>query len=139
MTPLRHVPRPAGALPPGSERALRQGCTCPPFENHFGRGTETFGAPTYLVRDTCPVHGDGDGATPRALEPTDVGTYTAPLPTPRAKRVIAQPQAKRDATAPKPEKLCAKCGQPAARKPGARGPRPPVCWGGCATTTGGGR
>lgn len=59
MTALRCAPLPAGCrLTPGSASAVHRGCSCPPVENHFGKGYETAGAPTFLIRSNCPLHGE---------------------------------------------------------------------------------
>jgi hypothetical protein len=41
---------------PGSEEAQAQGCTCPVWDNHYGRGY--MGQPNVFVRvEGCPLHG----------------------------------------------------------------------------------
>lgn len=56
MTPLHYTSLAPGVVHPGSTEAQREGCTCPTTENHFGRGYDTVGAATWLIRSDCPVH-----------------------------------------------------------------------------------
>lgn len=43
---------------PGSKKAISQGCTCPTWDNHHGRG---YGADWtkygWIISEDCPVHG----------------------------------------------------------------------------------
>lgn len=47
--------------PPGSDEAVRIGCTCPQMDNAYGRGymggvTDTDGNTVYVMAGDCPVH-----------------------------------------------------------------------------------
>lgn len=45
-------------LLPGSEAALREGCTCPVIDNHYGRGVDRGNGKTDYWRSAdCPLHG----------------------------------------------------------------------------------
>lgn len=39
---------------PGSEEAVKAGCTCPIIDNHYGAG---FGG-RYWMNEDCPIHGN---------------------------------------------------------------------------------
>jgi hypothetical protein len=44
---------------PGSTEALKQGCTCPVFDNAYGAGSGFItenGGPTFWYTEGCPVH-----------------------------------------------------------------------------------
>jgi hypothetical protein len=42
---------------PGSDEAIKQGCTCPVLDNGRGRGRYGFGAgPLYWIAFECPLH-----------------------------------------------------------------------------------
>ena len=42
-------------LPPGSDAAIKAGCTCPVIDNHYGRGY--YGqSGVYVYSGGCPVH-----------------------------------------------------------------------------------
>ena len=48
--------------PPGSDAAIKAGCTCPVLDNHHGVGAYTdrdTGKPVYLYSSDCPVHPTG--------------------------------------------------------------------------------
>ena len=45
--------------PPGSLEAIKQGCTCPVFDNCKGRGcglTDKDGNPLFYINEKCPLH-----------------------------------------------------------------------------------
>lgn len=44
---------------PGSERARKEGCTCPRYDNRHGKGyfVERDGTPKFILREDCPLHG----------------------------------------------------------------------------------
>lgn len=50
---------------PGSFEATRGGCTCDPFTNQFGAGTQKRAPaePSFAIEPTCRVHGRGSGWT----------------------------------------------------------------------------
>lgn len=41
--------------PPGSDAAIKQGCTCPVSDNHYGRGYMGV-AGVYVYSGDCPLH-----------------------------------------------------------------------------------
>lgn len=41
---------------PGSDEAIKAGCTCPVFDNHHGRGFLRGGAPVFWITSGCPIH-----------------------------------------------------------------------------------
>mgnify|MGYP001581090404 CR=1 FL=1 len=48
---------PAEKVPnPGSDEALRLGCTCAVLDNNYGRGFPWGGGPSFLVNTECPLH-----------------------------------------------------------------------------------
>lgn len=52
---------------PGSDEAIRLGCTCPIIDNHHGKGVPygKDGSPLFWHSANCPMHGRA------ALERTD--------------------------------------------------------------------
>lgn len=42
--------------PPGSDEAIRKGCSCPQMDNHHGQGIDKRGKLFWLDND-CPLHG----------------------------------------------------------------------------------
>ena len=44
---------------PGSQEAIKLGCTCPVIDNHYGEGAynDESGMPLFWMNDDCPVHG----------------------------------------------------------------------------------
>ena len=45
-------------MTPGSQEAVRAGCTCPRIDNHYGEGSpQPTGARRFAYRGDCPVHG----------------------------------------------------------------------------------
>lgn len=44
---------------PGSDEAIRLGCTCPVIDNHYGRGIRTLlGNHMFWISGDCPLHGN---------------------------------------------------------------------------------
>lgn len=41
---------------PGSDAAIRLGCTCPVLDNHHGAGFPYGGKTCFWYTDGCPVH-----------------------------------------------------------------------------------
>lgn len=43
---------------PGSEQAIKVGCTCPVFDNNYGDGfsKDENGQPLFWVSSNCPIH-----------------------------------------------------------------------------------
>lgn len=41
---------------PGSDAAIRQGCTCPVLDNHHGEGFPMDGEVCFWHTQGCPVH-----------------------------------------------------------------------------------
>jgi hypothetical protein len=41
---------------PGSDEAIKQGCTCPREDNHCGKGCYDDGE-LFWMDQTCPIHG----------------------------------------------------------------------------------
>lgn len=42
---------------PGSAEAIRMGCKCPVFDNHYGEGFETAtGDRVFWISEECPLH-----------------------------------------------------------------------------------
>jgi hypothetical protein len=46
--------------PPGSDKAVEAGCTCPIIDNHHGHGRPYGGGTSYWVSSDCPLHGYSD-------------------------------------------------------------------------------
>ena len=42
---------------PGSDEAIRMGCTCPVLDNCHGRGEGPFGNGNFWINLGCPIHG----------------------------------------------------------------------------------
>ena len=42
---------------PGSDEAIKEGCTCPYLDNNHGKG---IGNGLFWMNMSCPVHGFGD-------------------------------------------------------------------------------
>ena len=42
---------------PGSKEAVRQGCTCPVFDNNEGEGIVIQGTRCFWTIGMCPMHG----------------------------------------------------------------------------------
>lgn len=44
---------------PGSDAAIKSGCTCPALDNHHGRGAwrDPSGKPMFWTVMDCPLHG----------------------------------------------------------------------------------
>lgn len=46
-------------LNPGSDEAIKAGCTCPVLDNAHGAGTgykDSNGDPLYWIEQACPIH-----------------------------------------------------------------------------------
>lgn len=54
---------------PGSDEAVKAGCTCARMDNHYGKGIPSKDGPLFWISGGCPLHG-----TPAALSdaPADV-------------------------------------------------------------------
>lgn len=46
-------------LPPGSEKAIKMGCTCAVMDNRHGKGAFDGPDGTYWISANCPLHGEG--------------------------------------------------------------------------------
>jgi hypothetical protein len=46
-------------LPPGSDKAIAEGCICPRMDNGHGRGY-LGQAGIYVMREDCPLHGSAE-------------------------------------------------------------------------------
>jgi hypothetical protein len=46
------------APPPGSDKALEMGGSCPPLDNSHGRGY--MGGDKYVMSFDCPLHGESE-------------------------------------------------------------------------------
>ena len=42
---------------PGTEEAIKMGCTCPVIDNNYGKGYMGM-KDTFVYTSNCPVHGD---------------------------------------------------------------------------------
>ena len=43
---------------PGSDEAIKAGCTCPVMDNRHGKGYRVVGGVRmFVMNDDCPVHG----------------------------------------------------------------------------------
>lgn len=54
MTRLPDIPN------PGSDEAVKQGCTCPRMDNGWGRGVylDEKGEMQFWISEDCPLHSD---------------------------------------------------------------------------------
>jgi len=52
--------------PPGSETAVRQGCTCPSTANNYGKGVSYQDRVIWYIDHNCPLH----GSRPKLAIPT---------------------------------------------------------------------
>lgn len=43
--------------PPGSNKAIAAGCTCPRIDNHYGYGILIAGEHVFFRDSECPLHG----------------------------------------------------------------------------------
>ena len=43
---------------PGSDEAIKEGCTCPVLDNYHGRGFFIDGKRCFYISETCPVHNE---------------------------------------------------------------------------------
>jgi hypothetical protein len=43
---------------PGSDEAIKLGCTCPVEDNYHGDGIPSSVGPLFWMVNDCPVHGD---------------------------------------------------------------------------------
>lgn len=42
---------------PGSDEAVKKGCTCPVMDNAYGKGTyRVDGRPVFWINGDCPLH-----------------------------------------------------------------------------------
>lgn len=55
-TPLKPMPDNIQTPYPGTDAALRLGCTCPVIDNHYGKGVPTMDGPQFWYTEGCPVH-----------------------------------------------------------------------------------
>ena len=46
--------------PPGSNKAIAAGCTCPRIDNHYGLGIVIAGEHVFFRDSECPLHGIKD-------------------------------------------------------------------------------
>lgn len=46
--------------PPGSNKAIAAGCTCPRVDNHYGHGFVLDGELCFVQNSECPLHGIKD-------------------------------------------------------------------------------
>ena len=44
-------------LPPGSDKAVARGCTCPQMDNCGGEGWVVEGLRHWWIAQDCPIHG----------------------------------------------------------------------------------
>lgn len=44
-------------LPPGSDKAIEAGCTCPVLDNHHGIGAYDGKERQFWINGDCPIHG----------------------------------------------------------------------------------
>ena len=57
---------------PGSDEAIKQGCTCPVLDNEHGKGY--LGRKGIFVQfDDCPLHGGVTNAHLKSLKPVEYG------------------------------------------------------------------
>lgn len=42
--------------PPGSNKAIAAGCTCPRIDNHYGIGMVVNGEKQFWIDGECPLH-----------------------------------------------------------------------------------
>lgn len=48
---------------PGSDEAVKQGCTCAVLDNAHGKGyTKVDGKPVFWITENCPLHDKPRGA-----------------------------------------------------------------------------
>lgn len=45
---------------PGSDEAIEIGCSCPAYENYYGRGIEAKEGTQFWINENCPIHGKGN-------------------------------------------------------------------------------
>lgn len=46
---------------PGSDAAIKKGCTCPVVDNHHGNGFMWQGKKSWWIAENCPLHGWEEG------------------------------------------------------------------------------
>ena len=56
------MPWKEGTPNPGSDEAIKQGCTCVVMDNCHGWGTLLYGKGTFWITETCPLHGKNTNA-----------------------------------------------------------------------------
>ena len=52
-----HVSKQGAAMNPGSDEAIKQGCTCPVMDNARGRGIMGGEELGFWITAECPLHG----------------------------------------------------------------------------------
>ena len=52
-----HVSKQGAAMNPGSDEAIKQGCTCPVMDNARGRGIMGGEELGFWITAGCPLHG----------------------------------------------------------------------------------
>lgn len=45
-------------MPPGSDAAITNGCTCPILDNGYGEGFVVNGRRQWWIAEACPLHGE---------------------------------------------------------------------------------
>lgn len=53
--------------PPGSDKAIALGCTCPVLDNAHGRGVPTKDGPMFWITVGCPLHCPPDPPADKGL------------------------------------------------------------------------
>lgn len=46
---------------PGSDEAIKQGCTCAVLDNRHGKGAFDGSDNTFWISENCPLHGHKEG------------------------------------------------------------------------------
>ena len=56
-------------LNPGSDEAIKEGCTCPVMDNYHGEGAyrDSDGNPVFWYSGDCPVHGKAEDVDPETV------------------------------------------------------------------------
>lgn len=83
--------RPGVPPPPGSSVAQNLGCTCPNDINAAVAEAVEHGEASWVVDDTCPVHGMNQGIPPR-VKLTQGTSMSGVLDEVRADRVGGEPE-----------------------------------------------
>jgi hypothetical protein len=58
-------------LTPGSEAAVKAGCTCPVIDNHHGQGVMLKGEVAFWRHADCPLHGRFRPALSASTQPQE--------------------------------------------------------------------